>query len=296
MSRPRWSWPRWGSWPGSWRARGGEAARGRGLWVVLAHALPYGLVIGLFALTYQRFVLPLLPYVACAAAAGTARLARLLPDRAGLRGLFVALVLAWPAWTTWRLGSLRVAPDTLERAAAWIADHTERGVARTFLPPGFDLPLARRPEVLRSDAEIPRGIRPEPWLDYQLALLAARGPDLPLFEAGHLAFRLPIRGPAALSRLRKTPGEFLGELRARYVLAPVLAKRRSTPAWLLREDALQRGHLEARFGPEASESLWEFPFAYHEEPTNDPMHFGLRVLRARAVGPTVEIYSLPPHD
>jgi hypothetical protein len=265
-------------------------------------------VIGLFAVTYQRFVLPLIPYLACAAAAGTAWIAERLPGRptrtdrptrtgrAWARGLFVAAVLAWPAWTTWRLGSLRVAPDTLEQAAAWLQDHTDAGVTRTFLPPGSDLPLARRPEVLRADAELPRGIRPDPWLDYQVRLLEARGPDLPLFEAGHLAFHLPIRGPGAIARLRKSPEEYLGRLGAEVVVVPVSLKKRNAPAWLLREDARRRGELLARFSPEASEALRPYPFAYYEEPADDPVHFGLRVLRARAVGPTVEVYSLPTHD
>ena len=265
---------------------------GRDLAVVLSYAVPYALVIGLFSVTYQRFVLPLLPFLACAAAAGTARLAGWLPHRVG-RGVLVAAVLVWPAWTTWRLGSLRKAPDTLERAASWIAEHTLRGVTRTVVSPGYDLPLARRPEAVRADEGLPRGIRPELWMDYQTRLLDARGPQLPLFESGHLVFRLPVRGRRELVRLTRRPAEFLGSLGAERVVVPVIEKQRNTVAWLLREDARQRGELLARFSPEKTEALWVHPFDFREEPYGDPMHFGLRVLRANAIGPTVEVYSLP---
>jgi hypothetical protein len=48
------------------------------LWVVLAYVVPYVLVIGTYQHTFERFVMPLIPFVAIAAAWSTSRLARAL--------------------------------------------------------------------------------------------------------------------------------------------------------------------------------------------------------------------------
>src|SRR6185295_11931912 len=50
----------------------------RALLVVLAYAIPYLVAIGLYERTYQRFALPLVPFVACAAAYAVLRGARAL--------------------------------------------------------------------------------------------------------------------------------------------------------------------------------------------------------------------------
>ena len=268
------------------------------LLVVLAYVVPYWVVIGLFALTYQRFVLPLLPYLACAAAAGTAGLngligARLRPGvRATTGALLCVAILALPAWATWRLGSLRTAPDTLERAAAWIAENTDPATTRTFVSPGIDVPIARQAEVVRADAALPHGVRPEPWSAYLTALLEAAGPDLPLFVDGYRALRMPVRGRREVELLTQEPAALFRELDVELLVVPLMERARHSLAWLLRNAAVESGTRLARFSAEADAQLAIHPFTYWEEPALDPMNFLLRVLRVDAVGPTVEIHRL----
>jgi hypothetical protein len=270
----------------------------RDLLVVLAYAVPYAIVIGLFALTYQRFVLPLLPYLACAAAAGAEGLNGIIGARVrpGVRNTASALLcvalLSVPAWATWRLGSLRAAPDTLERAAAWLADNTDPATTRSFVSPGIDVPIARRAEAVRADAELPHRLRPEPWSAYLTALLEARGGDLPLFVNGYLAPQVPVRGRREVELLTREPGAFFRELDVELLVVPMMERARHSLAWLLRNAALESGTRVARFSAEPDERLSIHPLTYWEEPPVDPMNFLLRVLRADAVGPTIEIYRL----
>ena len=90
---------------------------GVGLAIVAAHALTYTLVIGLYAETWERFVLPILPYFACLAAAGAAYVVSRLPARRGPRAAAVAALLA-PVGAPPPSLSLRVAALEQERRGA----------------------------------------------------------------------------------------------------------------------------------------------------------------------------------
>ena len=267
-----------------------DASGCRDLIVALAYALPYLVVIGLYSLTYQRFVLPLMPFIACCAAAGLARVTGCLTPRAG--GVLVAAALLIPAAVTWRLAHLRAAPDTLEQAASWLEQHVGRDTP-VLVAPGIDLPLARKPGVVRRDAALPHGIRPDPWIDYQAALLERAGDDAPLFAAGCEVFRAPLADRRDLNRLSRRPAEWLADTGAELFVVSLYDKKQSNlAAWLLREHGRDASELVARFSPERTAEYEHIPLAYHELPADDPLNFSLRMLRARAVGPTVEIYRI----
>jgi len=285
------------------RARGASRAESRtrlpDLLVVLTYAIPYLIAIGMYALTFQRFLIPLLPFAACCAAfavgcvvdgAWSARVPAAL--RTALGVVLAGAALYWPARVTWRLGTLREAPSTLELAAAWIAEHSAPPKPRVIVSPGIDLPLPRVPDAVLADAALPHGIRPEPWIDYQAALLEARGPRHPLFVAGYPAYRVAVRGQRDVRRLKRRGEDWLQEFGGAWLVVPVVEKERNLVAWLLRQEAIRTGSLAARFSPEPDPALIEYPFMYIEAPKSDPMPFGARTLRVDAVGPTVEIYRL----
>jgi len=107
---------------------GGEAERERrrDVLVCLGYVLPYVAVFGLYDLTFERFALPLVPFLAVAAACALSALWSRIPERR--RSVYAAAtgaaaVLALPALGTWRLGSFRSQPDTFELAARWLEEH-----------------------------------------------------------------------------------------------------------------------------------------------------------------------------
>src|SRR5262249_39747635 len=107
------------------KARGEPSDRGD-LWVVLAYAVPYFVAVGLYAKSFDRFVIPLLPFVALLAAFGARAIAHgaaraLAPSSRAKLVAALAVVLLLPSTLfAWKLGSIRAADDTWTRAAAWV--------------------------------------------------------------------------------------------------------------------------------------------------------------------------------
>ncbi len=95
--------------------------------VVLAYALPYFLMIGIYGRTFERFLVPILPYFALLASFALVRGVTLLAKPAGgsARVVWVTCLLlafAFPAYTSGKLAWLRTQPDTYDQAAALVAD------------------------------------------------------------------------------------------------------------------------------------------------------------------------------
>jgi hypothetical protein len=139
----------------SWLRRGdGEAGeRRRDALVALGYVVPYLAVFGIYDLTFDRFGLPLVPFLAVLAAFGASRVAALLPARARTAPLAAAgfaLVLAFPVVLVDKLGRLRGRPDTIEQAARWLE---RRGVPegeRVLVLQNFDVPTRYSESSLRE--------------------------------------------------------------------------------------------------------------------------------------------------
>jgi len=270
------------------------------LWIALAFALPYALVIGLYNGTFERFVIPLLPFLAVLAAFGLARMARGLAaatplSEGGVGAVLAPLVLALPAFACVRLVQVRAAPHTTDLAGRWVAENVEPGSALIALTPGLDLPLARRPEGLAFRG---RSTREEPyliWARYQ-ATVGVEAIDAPRHD---LAW--PLTGQAGdLQRLAADP---LGTLRAQgadLALIEVFAPNRAPYFGAQLREGLQRGaRLLARFTPDATDGYSLHPFECQEPTVKPPPRAFLpRLLQARGTGPLIEVYDLgqPPAD
>jgi len=104
--------------------------RAQEITVVLAFVLPFTFVIGVYEFSYQRFLIPLVPFAACLAALALERMVRAIEAsarprlaRAALLLLF-ALPLGAEAFAAIRLVEVRAARDTVTQAADWIEVNT----------------------------------------------------------------------------------------------------------------------------------------------------------------------------
>jgi hypothetical protein len=219
------------------------------LLVVLAYAVPYLVVIGMYEFTFQRFAIQLLPYLACAAAWGLdrawsspVRARRMLAHGLALGALVVSAACAV------RLVHLRRVPDPAARTAAWIADHVG-GEERVALLPFIDLPLLRDPDAL-DDLQGLAG-RAEltvlsPWTSYQVNH-RERLPEGPCFDLHTPRLGRRKNRDAALA----DPIEYLRATGARWavVSSNLVEDERGLVAVLLRE-LNEHAHPAARFPSE----------------------------------------------
>jgi hypothetical protein len=255
----------------AWRARS-LGAQADPLRVGLAFALPYALVIGMYAETWERFVLNLLPWLALAAAATLARWRR--PVLAGL-------LLVPMAALDVQLARVRCAPDTAELAARWIEQHAEPD--KTFIQalPYVDLPLFHSQSVCDESGANPWNSR---WFYYELRFAPPeRAPRYALHQPPPASD--PIR-----ARMVNDPLAWVLTRKPDLVL---LSVDEGTP-WIasLREGLRASGTPLARFTPRAHDDGEATLFAgRHLNGFQEP--FWAYLCRAARMGPTLEIY-VPP--
>jgi len=257
--------------------------------VVLSFCIPYGVVISLWEENYERFVIPLLPFLAVFVAWG----ARALVHRArsaGARGAVVAAALllsAFPAYTSARLAWIRSRPDTAEQAAAWLAANTTPGEAKIFAPVWWDLPLPRTEESLHHREE---GARPflklSYWKYYQVRVAEVPMPP-PLWPIYNMIATGSFSADKSIEGLRA----YLDYLGPGYYV--IDAKKRGHPWMRMMSDELgARGELLQRISPDRD--VWKWNYSLFDQDGVEPDYPDLtpRVLGATAVGPVVEIYRV----
>ena len=278
----------------------GTQARGD-LLVVASYALPYLLVIGLFGESYERFVLPLTPFIACAAAWGLSRL-----HWSGAPWL-AAAALAFPVATSMRLAWLRTQPDTVERASAWLAERA--GGEPIFLAPvpsrgrgdsSLELPLMRTERALERV-----GLKPatcySPWLSHQLRHASSADP-IERHSIRWVFLRPPWigkpKGGGNLDYLQRNPLAFFNDsgTEGLFVIEPHVQRKGKRKVIELTSALRELGRRQERFAPDPKERDFALPFLpqdRYEDGARWP-HYALRCLTARSLGPVVEIYRLDP--
>ncbi len=273
------------------RRRGARSPRrGEGL-VLAAFLVPYLALLMAYSRTYERFLIPLLPFAAAFCAHGASRVAALLsrPARTALVGALV-LALALSAWTSARWAWIRSQPDTYERAGQWVQDNVVPADSeRIFLTPPFDLPLARSDEALRGEDGKLRNPGHSRWARYQARLTESERPA-PLFDVRMLLLQAgfgDLTDPARMGAFLDAHGPGV------YVLQVAVGRRSSRFDPVLRSVLAERGTLEARLSPDPDPYFSEHPLADEDEEVDDWPGFFWRVLRARSSGPVVEVYRVP---
>lgn len=171
--------------------------RDRRALVAAAHALPYALVVALNRELYERFMLPLVPWLALFAGVGVGALFDLARAHAAARALLhglALLALAAPLVVAARFVQVATEPDTYELAARWLREHAAPEDT-IFVQAGIMLPVLVTPEALASFRGQREGAS-QAWTRYQEVV----GVDAP-----------PPRGLDVrllpLSLLRAKPGE-----------------------------------------------------------------------------------------
>lgn len=281
--------------------RGGSASRASRfeLWIVLAYAVPYFAVIGLYQRSYERFLLPLLPFLAVLSAYGLsaivewARAASRSPAQPLARGrlagasLLVALWIGYPALAAVRLTNARVAPSTHERAAAWVAEEDVPRTRSVLLTPATCLPLFHDTTDLPGRMQM--HLRASLWPYYQLRTFGGDSPE-PKVE---LAW-MDLRTKADRKRAQQRPAAYLDSLRAELIVLEVYVGGRNHPLLeSLRVALLARGERLARFSPDRDPDRSDQPIGYQVETIPERIHRSWRILQAESEGPVIEVYRWP---
>jgi hypothetical protein len=249
------------------------------LWIALAYAAPYTLVIGLHSLTWERYVMPLEPFLAAFAAWGAGQLFAARP-RAAIAA--AALAVAFSTACAWRLGSVRAAPDTFTLAARWVGEHARAEVDPILSLPYIDLPLLYRAETLDA----------RPALTYWTRYQAACAPQErvgPRFDVV-----LPKDAATARAEWGRDPLRYLRDSGARFVvLQHVSDNFRYKLALRTREALAEHAQLRARFSPRVSDGGAHAGLGIrrHREALSRP--FVVSLFQHARMGPTLEIYELP---
>lgn len=269
-----------------------EVGRRRDVYVVLAHALPFLVAFGLFDRTFQRFAIPLLPYLATLAGyvlvEGGAWLAR--ATRLGWLRFAVAIVaIAVQFGAGAHLAALRVAPSTQSQAAAWIREHVAPADGRLVIVPTVELPLLRRPASVYTRLAEHRTWFAL-WVQYQVAHpVRDDAPD------AYDLVEVPFHRRADRELFGSDPAAFVGSLGARYAIVEVITDTRRPILARLRDAVRAQGTLVARFGPRVDVVATDPPIlAEHDGEGSIDSRFAWRAIRYQSQGPEIEIYRLDP--
>lgn len=259
------------------------------VWVVLAYVVPYAIVIGMYDRTYQRFVLPLVPFACVIAAYALCRsvcfAARFgdWPRRAA--SVAVVGVLAFQAASAWRLADVRSEPSTISQAARWIEGHVP-GDARISVVPMMELPLQYTPSAFQASSLVQNDAR-FMWFRH-------------LRDIGSAAFEgrlwnihaMNLALTEAREQLHADSDAYVRSLAADYVVIPVAA---SSYRWVpvrVREAAARLGERVVRISPDAVDVGEDLDFAHQDDDYARTTSWFARAWKVRCVGPVVEIYKL----
>jgi hypothetical protein len=271
------------------RGRTIQRSRRLELLVLGSYVIPYVAVLAPNPLTYERFLLPLLPYLAIAAGALVERLVARAQAGfaapalgASIGACVLALFLAPPACIAVLYDRVAVAPDKLELAAEWIRRNVDpRSVIVTS--PGTVLPLLQDPESVRIDLEDP-GTYTLPWLAYQAILPDAPDPErrwrVRIFPSGFAT------GPRRMDPAAVEP--WLVETGAEYVVVEVSRFMRNMPTAAALEDAARR------LGDRVYHSTGQMPSipGLGSGEYQAASAFAFWLPGAEAFGPDIDIYRL----
>lgn len=258
-------------------------------WIALSFALPYALAFGAYAVTFPRYLLHLLPFVAILVA-GTAD-ALLGDPRAALRRAAAALVLVCLAGQLAlcvQLARLRLRPDTLEEAAAVLRRDAGPATGRAATFASVDLPLRRTAAGFATLRVGAQSVWATPWARHQWRAgpPAHGGFDLRTFDT---------RGNRTVQELHAAVER---ELRAlapcRLVLDAADLARRNPLAARVRASA--SSGLVARISPARRDDGDERPMLVRDQGDEwrGETSWAWRLVHARALGPLIEIHEVAP--
>lgn len=257
------------------------------LLVVLAFVVPYAALMLIYQGIYARFLLPLVPFLACAMAALFERIC------AGGRSVrpvqtLAGCVLVFQAADCVQLARLRSRPDTLTQAAEWI-ERERPAEERTLVLPNITLPLFSSPESL--SAEPNRARDPSlPWHVYQHRLLA----EGKLPAGGRDVRALDVRGLVDAEGNWLPNPTWAQELPGDTVVIEVRERSGWKGLEPMRAELQRHYQLAASFAPDQSSHWKGLPIEYQDFELPERPWWFLRVWQAECTGPVLEVYTRRP--
>jgi hypothetical protein len=270
------------------RARAGEHGSRGDLAVVLAYVVPYALILAAFDETFERFVTPLVPFLAVAVAWGLARLAsNAVPLVQRLAFAFAASFLVVEAAGTVRLAWLRSRPDTMELAAEFVQRELSHERDPLFFSGLIELPIARSEDSLFAGER--KRVSFSRWAKYQAhrrddPLPTPRWTVRPIGASKALGFQ-------TADSIAEDPDGFLRKLGTGVFVYGVEAASGHPADGLIYQRLRERGTLLFRCSPHAS-GAWSQCGLGFQDPLGDFPPMFPRVLTASALGPVIEIYRV----
>jgi hypothetical protein len=250
--------------------------------VVASYVAPYLLLAGFFSETFERFLLPLVPYFAVFAAWGLCRLQLSLARARGAFALACVALLAIPLAASTKLSWLRGQASTVDEATAWVERNvTSPATQPIYALPPLDFGVLRTRESLRPpyftpwtlyQNRLPDDARVEPL--YRIYWLAAKEGHGKLDTQEQIEAYLRSHGPGV------------------FAVERIHANQSASRAALV-DTLVARGRLLARISPDGDPHYTEHKLWEQDVEAPGWRHVTLRVLRARAVGPVIEFYELP---
>ncbi|MBI5431235.1 MAG: glycosyltransferase family 39 protein [Planctomycetes bacterium] len=260
--------------------------------VVLAFLAPYVLVVCLYSKSYQRFVIPLLPFLATFAAWGLSFWSEQLFARSRSAAWSIALValpLTANAMFALSLARVRRATDTIARSAEWFRDarNFDRTRQRIAVLPPIDFPLPLTDPAL---AKLTQGIytKTYPWMNFQTTADPAEKP-LERYEIEWL----PMASAKQRDEIAADPEAFVRGLDVDYVVVHALEMVRFHFAFTkIRGALMKEAQLVQRFSPDRGGTEREIPLDFEDFEHYEPDPWAWRTLFAESTGPVIEIYRI----
>ncbi len=261
-----------------------DSQRAKDCAVLCCYAVPYLAFLCAFDKSMQRFVLPLVPLLACMAAWVLHAFSKGKELQRRLAIAAAVLVAAFPAYVSSRWIYLRCQPDTLTTAAFWFRTHAYSSNPRIGLHFALDLPLPRTPEGLFEADGSARHDVYSPWGAYQQMC----GPVAESSFVRHWQiFTLfgPQRTPVA--EILSDPAAYIRSWNLDYIVLPSPAESSVGPAL-----SPMRDYLVSHADLVAS-----IPESDHQESLlgswgMDSPQFVKYVMAASAIGPRLEIFRI----
>jgi hypothetical protein len=250
----------------------------RELMVVLAFVVPYLLVFGLYGRTYQRFLLPLLPFLALFIAWSLSAFSRM--RWIALAVLLPQLLLAL------QFARVHAAPTTIDQAADWVARELDPSKDQIAFLPSFELPLPYTAEALERNVVMLDNPQ-RPWFRYQREL----APSLRV-QPGYDMTAFPLQGAENFRRAQSDTQAWLAELSADYFVVEVYSDGRKPLVLANIHPTLPAlATRVARFAPRGDAQTDNWPLSYSDDECPQRKIWALELLGAERMGPVIEIWK-----
>jgi hypothetical protein len=191
--------------------------------------------------------------------------------------------LALPVAVVAKLSWLRGEPDTLEQAARFLEEHARKDDS-ILVSPGVELPLLQDRRALEWNAREVRSPHIYLWTNHLL-----RAEPIPAGADTYRTLLMPVFGGSFWQDLDSDPRGAVSRLEADYVVCAALIGHDPPPKLTaVRNVMAETGELVARFSAWRAQER-SYSLVYYVEPPAI-----CSVLRAKALGPVVEVYRTNP--